>query len=55
MSDCCENHTSDTEKKKGLSISEKPPKPFIGKYLYNLGKKDLEKEKQSGKHKGGCC
>jgi len=55
MSDCCGSHNNDTKKKKKTDNPDQPPKSFVGKSLYNLGKKDLEKEKQSGKHKGGCC
>lgn len=59
----CHNHSAshgcgchgDKDEKKEMDNPDKPPKSFIGRYLYNLGKKDLEKEKQSGKHGGGCC
>lgn len=53
---CCASHSDQNskDKKKGKS-EDKPPKSFMGKYLYNLGKKDLEKEKHRGKHKDDCC
>jgi hypothetical protein len=53
---CCASHTEQSSKKKKTTKSEdKMPKSFVGKYLYNIGKKDLEKEKHGGKHKGDCC
>jgi hypothetical protein len=56
---CCSSHSDQNSKKKKTSIPEdKLPKSVVGKYLYNLGKKDMEKEKHGGKHKGGgggCC
>ena len=55
MSHCCGSHGEDKNKKKKLSNPNKPLKSFVGKYLYNIGKKDFEKEKHSGKHKGNCC
>ncbi len=64
MSDCCGDHGKHKGGKTKEDSTEKLPKSFlskafkdegfIGKYLYNLGKKDLEKEKQGGKRKGGC-
>jgi len=54
MSHCCGNH-SETEKIKRDDFGEKLPKSFIGKFLYNLGKKEYEKELKDGKNKYGCC
>lgn len=54
MSHCCENHK---EKTKVEEASEKnhgeKPKSFIEKYLYNLGKKEAEKDVK--KAQGNCC
>lgn len=53
---CCSSHDGNDSKKKEAGKDDKnPPKSIISKYLYNLGKKDLEKENQSGEHKGDCC
>ena len=53
---CCSNHSDQNgNKKKAGKVDDRPPKTIIGKYLYNLGKRDLEKEKNGGKHKGDCC
>lgn len=54
MSHGCGCH-GDEDKNKEMKNSDQPSKSFIGRYLYNLGKKEHEKEKQRGKHKGGCC
>lgn len=45
MSHCCGNH-SKSEERNRMSFGERPPKSFIGKFLYNLGKKENEKESQ---------
>ncbi len=51
MSDCCSNH-SKTGKIREVDIKkDATPRSLIGKYLYKLGKSDLEKSK--GK-KGYC-
>ncbi len=55
MSHCCGSHSEHKKSKKKKANTEKIPKSFVGKYLYNLGKKDMEKEKHSGKHEGDCC
>ncbi len=53
---CCEDHNDkESINNKTKKAKEELPKSFIGKYLYNLGKKDLEKEKNDGDHKGDCC
>ncbi len=51
---CC----SEEDVQEGESVSEEdsqdaPSKSFIGRFLYNMGKKDFEKNK--GKSKGGGC
>lgn len=43
------------KRKKIDEVDDKQPKSVVGKYLYSLGKKDMEKERQSGEHKGDCC
>ncbi|EKE13382.1 MAG: hypothetical protein ACD_13C00022G0023 [uncultured bacterium] len=51
MSDCCSNH-SKKGKIKGSDVKEDVvPKSLVGRYLYKLGKSDLEKSKE----KKGCC
>lgn len=51
-SSCCSD--SDTSKKEENKITgQEIPKSFVGRYLYNMGKKDIEKNK--GKSKGGGC
>ena len=53
---CCTSHNDNNkDKKKVLSNTNKAPKSFIGKYLYNLGKYGLEKGKHRDKQKSGCC
>ncbi len=54
MSDCCEDNKDTKKTAKQSKVFNEKPKSIIGKYLYNMGKKDLEKEKQGGKQKG-CC
>jgi len=49
MSDCCGNSSTAKQSKK---VEEKP-KSFIGKFLYNRGKKLKEKDKK--KNAAGCC
>lgn len=51
MQDCCSNHSKKDSDAEG-DQKGKEPKSFIGKYLYNLGKKDFEK---NGSKKKGCC
>lgn len=65
MSDCCTDHNKKNKEKKEEVRVEKRPKSFIskafkdegfiGKYLYKLGKAEVEKGKHSDKHKSGCC
>lgn len=43
--DCCSGDQKDV-KKEDINIGEKEPKSFIGKFLYKLGKEDLEKNKK---------
>ena len=52
MSDCCTNNTDSKEEETEVNNE---PKSFIGKYLYKMGKKDFDKEKESGKVNKGCC
>ena len=52
MSHSCEHHS---KVQKTSDFLEKPPKSFIGRFLYNLGKKDYEKELHNKTHKGKCC
>jgi hypothetical protein len=54
MPNCCEEH------KKKAKVEDNPkkfqsekPKSVIGKYLYNLGKKEAEKEAKEPNE--GCC
>lgn len=55
MSGCCsDNNTSKKEKEEEKISSQEPPKSFVGRYLYNTGKKDFEKNKEKNKG-GGCC
>lgn len=54
MSSCCQSHNK-VEKMNKIISGEKIPKSFIGKYLYNLGKKEYEKETKIGNNKRGCC
>jgi len=56
MSDCCgdqNNNSQPTEQ----TVQNNPPKSWFGKYLYNLGKKDHQKQSPKKEHKGsgGCC
>lgn len=63
MSDCCSDNStskssccsvSDASKKEGnKTTGQENPKSFVGRFLYNTGKKDFEKNK--GKSKGGDC
>lgn len=53
MSDCCSSHPK-TENM-GQMTEEKPPKSFIGKFLYNIGKSDYEREIKKGKNGKKCC
>lgn len=54
MSDCCEEHQGKAEvEEASKKIPNEKPKSFIGKYLYNSGKKEAEKEAK--KSNGGCC
>ncbi len=54
MSDCCSDD-KDNKKSGGKEKVEyeQAPKSFIGKYLYKIGKKDFENNKN--KKKSGCC
>lgn len=54
MSHCCKSH-SKAEKIKRNDFGDKPPKSFIGKFLYNIGKKEYEKENQNKMHGKKCC
>ena len=51
MQDCCSSHPK-KDSDAGSSQKDKEPRSFIGKYLYNLGKKDFEK---NGSKKKSCC
>jgi len=51
MSDCCRSHDNHNNSKNEETIAETPPKSIIGKYLYNLGRKESIKEKQISKKK----
>ncbi len=54
MSNCCEEHNEKTKVKKVLKKNhQEKPKSVFGKYLYNLGKKEIEKEVKKS-HNGGC-
>lgn len=53
MTDCCSSH-SKTENFEQMA-EEEPPKSFVGKFLYNLGKKDYEKEVKKGNKDKKCC
>ena len=54
MSHCCGNH-SKAEKTNNADFGELPPKSFIGRFLYNIGKKDYEKENRKKMHGKKCC
>ncbi|KKQ43412.1 MAG: hypothetical protein US60_C0002G0020 [Microgenomates group bacterium GW2011_GWC1_37_8] len=54
MSNCC-GSCSKTEKTKKDAFGEKPPKSFTGKFLYNIGKKEFDKENQNKPHGKKCC
>lgn len=48
MSECCSSHS---EKRKTISHpTEEKPKSFIGRFLYNVGKKDAQKENNKKCH-----
>jgi len=51
MSNCCSNHSKNSKIKEVDIEKEIVPKSFIGRYLYKLGKEDLEKSNK----KKGCC
>ena len=55
MSHCCGGGTNHTEEKKENENLSEPPKSLIGKFLYKTGKREFEKERQSGVNKRGCC
>lgn len=48
MCQCCGNHPKSEETNR-MNSGEKPPKSFIGKLLYIIGKKENEKENQNKK------
>lgn len=52
MSNCCSGNNSSKKKEKKTS-SQEPSKSFVGRFLYNVGKKYFEKNK--GKSKGRSC
>ena len=54
MSHCCGNH-SKAEKINKFSFGEQPPKSFIGKFFFNIGKKEYEKENHKKMHGKKCC
>lgn len=52
-----QNRSSDEEageKEENKTNGQEIPKSFIGRFLYNAGKKDFEKNKGKAKG-GGCC
>lgn len=51
MSNCCGEYSKEPVKK----AEEKMPKSFIGRWLYKIGKEEIEKEKKSANGSGGCC
>ncbi len=53
MSHCCGSHSKGKNVNMN-SLGERPPKSFIGKFLYNIGKKEYEKENQRKSHGKGC-
>lgn len=53
MSHCCGDDINHKEEE--VNNFNKPPKSFIGKYLYKTGKKEFEKGKQGCGDKCGCC
>ncbi|MFV1917018.1 MAG: hypothetical protein ACC618_00810 [Patescibacteria group bacterium] len=54
MSGCCsDNNSEKKEKEEKKTTGQEPQKSFVGRLLYNTGKKDFEKNK--GKSKGGGC
>ncbi len=53
MSSCCEEHKETKVKKVLKKNNQEKPKSFLGKYLYNLGKREAGKEVK--KSQGGCC
>lgn len=54
MSHCSGNHT-EKENVNGVDFREQPPKSFIGRLIYNMGKKDYEEEIKNKQHKNKCC
>ncbi len=54
MSSCCEEHNEKTKVKKVMEKNhQERHKSIIGKYLYNLGKREVEKKVK--KDHGECC
>ena len=51
MSGCCSDHNKKDRKEKEEMRVEKTPKSYIGKYLYKLGKEEVE----NGMHKKKGC
>lgn len=51
------NYCSSNSKAENVEqmTEEKPPKSFVGKFLYNLGKSDYEKEKKERNRDKKCC